>query len=541
LKLESKSRRRESVKFFDGLADKKGAMKTLYSVLVLASLILVQPLARAEEPIADQTSTSSQKQEAKLLAEMNKYLSDYRTSKLVLTTEQTTLSELAVTKAQLSTELAALKQKLKNFKKKTRHLDRKDRNEDEFDNDYDQKVAAAKAEIKQKEADISKTEGLIAVQETKIENLKVDMISDRQFNRAINDFRSRAKEITDTQQARADLIGKKAAPTNSELTALVNQPNKQIQDIYSKREVLKPIELAPLPIAKMDLKTPEIVMPKTLEFRPIQIDNSAYLKDKQCKDDGLKAMMQGVVAKNPAILSDLYSISVMKMVYAMKSASPGKTSLEEAIKQLSQGKDLKAVKDNLVDLYSEYGKKADFDKIRVLSENSKFGYKTNRLDLRLDNDNASAVVMMLAKENPGVTDLSESDAATIWAVEKIRASQDQKKFALGTLEGNQLNFSTRVYLQAQKSGDLQKNIAVKDEAITKSVSDAFNSLNVDLKKCLSGAACEVGSVLDAQKLKDIQSSLVKQIQRDLASESNAMVDPVHSSVKDGIVTLSIQK
>lgn len=167
--------------------------------------------------------------------------------------------------------------------------------------------------------------------------------------------------------------------------------------------------------------------------------------------------------------------------------------------------------------------------------------------IRLKNDNASALVLFLSKQQNqnDKFSLSSSDAATIWAVEKLRSEAEKKdasKFKVGGPDGNQLNFSSRVFalLDFNRPKDLALKLNEKETRVSKAFEEALASLDQqELKKCLG---CETAPALDAKLLNELKDSVAQlAIQGSTGHDSDAVsIDASKTVLNEGQVILRLK-
>ena len=227
---------------------------------------------------------------------------------------------------------------------------------------------------------------------------------------------------------------------------------------------------------------------------------TAAVSSSSCKDkaatDLVKALLAGDanVTKNPLILSQLQHRAAIRFMAKMSGDPKTKTaaSLEEYANAHPEIKTAAAANfsKDITQLYQTWGLNDDQNKIAAINlANQNYNYLKqagpNPYALRLSNQNASAIINELSKtQDPNdPTSLTVGDAATVWAMEKLR--QDEEKTApeykIGGEQGNLMNFSTLMYHYKNN----MKSDSGDTASAEASILAATKSLRADQLKCLT--------------------------------------------------------
>lgn len=200
-----------------------------------------------------------------------------------------------------------------------------------------------------------------------------------------------------------------------------------------------------------------------------------------------------------------------------------KSKIEDLEKQLNQIKGSKELQDRVKAVYAAYGQKSDLEAIeKDLEQAIKKGKKACfwSVNNQLSNERVSAyvLVMGLADPDPGV---GEADAATIWALEKIRTLWN------GGLIRNQLDVNYRVarYLGVIKGGvteseeSLDAKIKAEENSLNELIRQAYTKVKEKLYACIDQANPNCAQCALEQKAKFESDRLgLEKIQQQLASE-----------------------
>jgi len=249
--------------------------------------------------------------------------------------------------------------------------------------------------------------------------------------------------------------------------------------------------------------------------------------DDQCSQH-LQDLIKNIKG-NEALVAKMFNVASVKMALSISKDNSTKVTLEEELKSKfkeSSGEE-KEVSENLKKLYEKYGKEENLQKLSY--------YKR---DTRLTNENSSAMVELYLKkkEERAPSDLTESDAAVVWAMEELRSSKEKSdpNFRIGMSKGNMMNFSSRVYAhltdfgrsaKREESSKLEEKLGKESEALGKLLQPLLDGLTDEVKKCLASASeyCEIPGQ-DKSFLDMISGVLgiTKEIQKD---EAPVVIEP----------------
>ena len=258
--------------------------------------------------------------------------------------------------------------------------------------------------------------------------------------------------------------------------------------------------------------------------------------EKSCEDQALKEIYKIMNADQNNAFAKMFELTVMRL--ARKSLAEGNGTFEgytqnkisDLEKQLNAVKGGAELQKQVKATYETYGKSGDLAKVnrdldQVLEKGKKACYWS--MHTRLWNDDVSSFILATSVADPS-SGLKDSDAAIIWAVEKIRKNSHAKdaNFNQGGLEGNQLNVSTRV---ARYLGDIQggayafpegldAKILAEENDLNQMIQNAYASVKTSLYSCIDHANPSCTQCAMDQKAKFESDSLgLDKIQRSLAS------------------------
>jgi|GEM_PF-3030640 len=251
------------------------------------------------------------------------------------------------------------------------------------------------------------------------------------------------------------------------------------------------------------------------------------------KTQALKAIADSVIGKDPKILNEMFDLAALKM--ANQVSEGHQDTLESLIKQKEAdleklGQDPRpAVKK----LYEQYGKAADLEKLDYFTKNGK---------TRLTNENASTLLYLLSQSPSHSSDITEADAASVWAMEQVRKVTPHAD--IGTAKGNWMNFSSRVYLWASESStkltssQIQKKMDGLSKNIDAELATAFGDLKADLQKCL---ACQKGETptIDPNQMATIKATIA--VLAGKPSGQSAGVDVDSMTMNEGNIDVTVKK
>ncbi len=258
--------------------------------------------------------------------------------------------------------------------------------------------------------------------------------------------------------------------------------------------------------------------------------NAAYAIN--CEDNALRELTESLsVDQRSYILSLLFDRAALHMASAIhQEAKPSKT-LEEKTLQIEaklKASHPETLLKQLNTSYAQYGIMADQSTIQQMSDEklafcSKTGSATSH---RLKNEGASAVALLMSQE-PGSA-VTADDAATIWAVERLRAEKEKtdSSYAMGSVRGNEMSVTAQVYAHLH-SKDPNETVRNR-EALEQGIKTAISHLSAESKKCLG--SCPTDAKRVDSFVNQIQGNLTNQI---LIEAKNA---PRNSSFKNIEVT-----
>lgn len=234
----------------------------------------------------------------------------------------------------------------------------------------------------------------------------------------------------------------------------------------------------------------------TTGSQTIQVDPTAAKKS--CEDDALKEIYKIISSDKNNAFAKMYELTVMKL--AKKTLESKNKTLEgytnskinELQTQLNQSKDSTETQKKVADAYALYGKAGDLATISAdldKSKNANYWSKTTRLW----NEQTSSYVLAASIADPQ-SGLKDSDAAIIWAVEKLRLGAGAD-YAKNTEKGNLMNTSNRVtrYLGTTKGTvsetvkSLEAKIAAQEKELNALIQSAYASTKASLSTCLKAA------------------------------------------------------
>ena len=250
---------------------------------------------------------------------------------------------------------------------------------------------------------------------------------------------------------------------------------------------------------------------------------------------------------NANVLGKMFELTTIRL--ARKALAEGNITLEgytrnkitDLEKQMKAIKGSGEIQDQVKAVYETYGKSGDLKAINndlnsALSKGQKACYWSK--STRLMNDQVSAFVLAVSAsdKNAGVTD---ADAATLWAVEKIRkgAASSDKSYdpnSKNNANANLMNVSNRVArylgaLQNEKTNsgaildgkssskaDLDQLISTQEKEITDMIPKAYAQVKVSLYQCIDDHNKSCASCAASEKVKFEENNLgLDQIQRSL--------------------------
>ncbi len=227
---------------------------------------------------------------------------------------------------------------------------------------------------------------------------------------------------------------------------------------------------------------------------------------KACSDKAMQDVQALFQSDKYNMLARMFELTAMKLAERSLAQTPKATTLEELThskrkelqKAIDEEKGSGAFKDQVIGVYQKYQKSADvqkvnqdFDKFAKDNENACYWSKHTRLN----NNDVSAYVLAVSASEPQ-SDLTELDAATIWAVESARANaaKTHSQYKIGSNDGNLLNMSTRVarYLgrieggrNAKDADSLKAEIKKEEDQMQQAVEDIKNdpAIRTAFEKC----------------------------------------------------------
>jgi hypothetical protein len=232
----------------------------------------------------------------------------------------------------------------------------------------------------------------------------------------------------------------------------------------------------------------------------------------------------------------------MRLATRIQSQAPQARTLEELVKQSVQSlessvqsiKTQPEVEKKLKDIYGRYGKLSDLDRANqnlegVIDRVEKLYYY--RKGTRLMNPDVSSYILATALSEPD-SGLTDTDAATVWAMEKIRVAAERRDpaFAIGKADGNLMNVSSLAAIplgsikgiERYSPEKISKKIESDELKISNVVANAYVTVKESLKKCLiedakkkNCATCADERLNTFEKnqlaLEEIKKSLLKRV------------------------------
>jgi hypothetical protein len=260
------------------------------------------------------------------------------------------------------------------------------------------------------------------------------------------------------------------------------------------------------------------------------VQTNSVANTKPCEDEALKEIYKIISSDKNNGFAKMYELTVMKL--AKKTLESNNKTLEgytnskiAALQaQLNQSKDSVDTQKKVADAYELYGKSGDLTAISTdldKSKNANYWSKTTRLW----NEQTSSYVLAASIADPS-SGLKDSDAAIIWAVEKLRLGAGSD-FAKNTQKGNLMNTSTRVtrYLGTTKGTNsetvksLDGKIAALEKELNSLIQSAYATTKVALSACLKAANPNCADCANEQMANFEKDGLgLEKIQRGLASK-----------------------
>ena len=252
---------------------------------------------------------------------------------------------------------------------------------------------------------------------------------------------------------------------------------------------------------------------------PTQAETSIPLS---CEDQALQELIQLILKDKENVLGKMFDLTSLKLAKSIEENSPnartleeaGRDSAEELKERIAKIKTSPDVEKNLASIYSRYGKlidlkRADQDTEALVKRIENLNY--SKKSTRIKNSEVSAYILATSIADPD-SDLNDIDAASVWAMEKIRAAAEtrDRSYAIGRENGNHLNVSSRVaiYLgnirgRARLSIEqIEQKLNEEEQAIMKVISGAYVQVKEGLKKCLVEEAKKTQCDTCAQKRLD---------------------------------------
>lgn len=249
---------------------------------------------------------------------------------------------------------------------------------------------------------------------------------------------------------------------------------------------------------------------------------------KSCDDLAIQEVYKVLSSDQSNAFAKMVELTTMKL--ARKALAEGSATLEgytrTKIKDMEgyfkQSKEAGAVRDKIVAAYSSFGKAADAASINkdldaALARGQKACYWAGSTDLWNNHVASYILAMSAADASSGLTD---ADAATVWALEKVRVASKG---------GGTLKMTNRVarYLGAIQGGkastkeDLDAAIAAQEKELNDLVSAARTQTEKNLVACIEqqNPSCTECQTKAKANLFSATSSL-EQVQRGLAAAVN---------------------
>lgn len=269
-------------------------------------------------------------------------------------------------------------------------------------------------------------------------------------------------------------------------------------------------------------------------------DEIAASSANSCEDEALKAIQQFLLKDDSNALGHMFELASLRLAH--RAADGVKTTIEEKIKsdiedgkvKLAEADADSSKQEEIRKIYEAYGKasdikavQADLDSFLKKGKDACYWCKNSRLL----NDHASAYILAVSiGEGAEASGLSEIDAATVWAVEKIRsqAAKANVQYRFGQELGNLMNVSVRAarYLGRIAGGvalspaEIQAEIDKRMKDLAEVFAQATKSVEESLLQCLKERHkgcddCVTKSMdafkADTSKLEDLQKSLLKSV------------------------------
>lgn len=259
------------------------------------------------------------------------------------------------------------------------------------------------------------------------------------------------------------------------------------------------------------------------------------------KDEALRKIHEFVLKDKGEVLAAMFELTAVRL--AKRAAQQGATTVEDRAKadvalieqRLQQLHGAEEIKNSVTQLYGAYQMPAD----AALIEAQLTSVKTQGKDAcyfaktkRFNNLQSSAWILAVVAGEEG-SGLSETDAATVWVVEKLRAEAEaagKPGYALGKEYGNLLNVTTRAarYLGRIAGGkkldkdQLGEEILAREGEIAKAIGGAVEAVKKELADCLnkrrnctSCANAEVEAFMkELSDVNRLQSSLLQAVTKD---------------------------
>lgn len=269
-------------------------------------------------------------------------------------------------------------------------------------------------------------------------------------------------------------------------------------------------------------------------------DEIAASSANSCEDEALKAIHQFLLKDDSNALGHMFELASLRLAH--RAADGAKTTIEEKIKsdiedgkvKLAEADADSSKQEEIRKIYEAYGKasdikavQADLDSFLKKGKDACYWCKNSRLL----NDHASAYILALSiGEGAEASGLSEIDAATVWAVEKIRsqAAKANVQYRLGQELGNLMNVSVRAarYLGRIAGGvalspteilaeidkrmrDLAEVFAKATKSVEESLLQCLKERHKDCEDCVTKSMDAFKA--DTSKLEDLQKSLLKSV------------------------------
>ncbi len=300
--------------------------------------------------------------------------------------------------------------------------------------------------------------------------------------------------------------------------------------------------VAPVPVAA-PVAVPAVSGTQTSATTPVA----------SCEDEALKEVYKIISSDQNNAFAKMFELTVMRL--AKKALAEGNVTLEgytqnkiaELEGYFEKSKEAGEVQNKVKAAYEMYGKPGDLAAINkdldaAMARGQKACYWSS--STRLQNDHTASYVLAMSVADPD-SGLSDADAATIWAVEKIRKGAGVN-FENGRAYGNLLNVSTRVarYLGAIQGGtsvtpeQLDAKIAAQEKELNDLIGKARTKAEMGLAACIErqNPSC-VECQAKAKASLSAATSSMEQVQRGLAlavqkSENVKMVSGLKGKMGD---------